>query len=114
MSHRDRVRHLGIFLLFRAQEEFDFFLDDEDEDDSFAVKPGRMNSRLNAAAGRLPTTEELDEDQDNDGSDGEGGVGGGEHDVPNANVVGSGRRGSLTVSRPILSWSKCYRYRARY
>ena len=107
VSHRDRVRHLGIFLLFRAQEEFDFFLDDEDEDDSFAVKPGRMNSRLNAAAGRLPTTEELDEDQDNDGSDGDG-------DVPNANVVGSGRRGSLTVSRPILSWSKCYRYRARY
>ena len=98
VSHRDRVRHLGIFLLFRAQEEFDFFLDDEDEDDSFAVKPGRM--RLNAAAGRLPTTEELDEDQlDNDVSDGNGG----EHDVPNANanVVGSGRRESLTVSRPI-------------
>ena len=57
-----------------------------------------MSNRLNAAAGRLPTTEELDEDQDNDGSDGESG-GGGERDVPNANVVGSGRRGSLTVSK---------------
>ena len=85
-------------------------MDDEDEDESFAVKPNRMGNRLNAAAGRLPTTEELDEDQlDNDVSDGNGG----EHDVPNANanVVGSGRRESLTVSRPILPWSLHYRTR---
>ena len=110
VSHRDRVRHLGIFLLFRAQEEFDFFLDDEYEDDSFAVKPNQMGNRLNAPAGRLPTTEELDEDQlDNDNSEGDDG----EHVVPNANAneVGSGRRESLTVSRPILPWSLHYRTR---
>ena len=48
----------------RAQEDFDFFLDEEDdEDESFPVKPGRMGNRLNAASARLPTTEELDEDQ---------------------------------------------------
>ena len=101
MAMAPQKDRMGIFLPFRAQDEFDFFLDDEDEDDSFAGKPGRMSNRLNAVAWRLPTTEELDEDQDNDSDDGEGG-GADEHEVPNANVVGSGRRESLAVSRPML------------
>ena len=56
------------------------------------VKPGRMGNRLNAT-GRLPTTEELDEEQDKEGSDVEH-----EHDAPVASVVGSDRRQSLAVS----------------
>ena len=59
------------------------------------VKPGRMGNRLNATGttGRLPTTEELDEEQDIDGSDVEH-----EHGTPKASVVGSDRRQSLAVS----------------
>ena len=65
------------------------------------VKPGRMGNRLNAAAtaGRLPTTEELDEEQDNDGSDVE-------HETPKASAVGSYRRQSLAVSTATYSWAE--------
>ena len=84
---------------FRVQEDFDFFLDEEDEDDSLALKPGRMGNRLNATgtSGRLPTTEELDEEQDNDGSDVE-------HDAPKTSMVGSDRRQSLAVS--VMTYSQ--------
>ena len=59
------------------------------------VKPGRMGNRLNATGttGRLPTTEELDEEQDKEGSDVEH-----EHATPKASAVGSDRRQSLAVS----------------
>ena len=53
-------------------------LDDEDEESSVdgklpvVVGGGRMGNRMAAAAGRLPTTEELEEEQDGDEGSGDG------------------------------------------